>query len=391
MDYDYDVIIVGSGPAGISAAIRVRWVKTYLTVPCSVLILDTSEIGGLSNWKGVNVTGPSWAYSNERLSEIFRNDINNLSIDSKKEEVLDVDLDNDVKIVKTSRNEYRCLSLIISTGMKKITNEKDFIGKGLNFVSRGYGYTLEKFKKLFEENEGKRILVIGTEKSENLRQLFNELNKNRNELIYITEPETTVLRFFGTDRLEGIEVLENGTEKRIKCDEAIVDFNSYELKPTSTSFLNKHNLLDDKGFVKTEKNQKTSIPGVFAAGDVTGYPSNFGKAIGQGIVAGLEAYRYVFKKKFNEEPNLFAFYPKDFMIAINHSEIPKITKLDLKPKILTKLDDPILRELQINGVAKSFDGKHTLKEILSIHDIKEGKLLDTVNSLIRKKKMTVHI
>ncbi|MGC4070420.1 MAG: FAD-dependent oxidoreductase [Polyangiaceae bacterium] len=98
-----------------------------------------------------------------------------------------------------------------------------------------------------------------------------------------------------------LECLEN-------VDLLVMDFLSLEARPSRTVVAAGLEL-DERGFIVVDRCGRTSIPGLFAAGDATGMPACVAKAIGEGVVAGFEAYRWVYRDKFAAEPQLFAYYP----------------------------------------------------------------------------------
>jgi hypothetical protein len=142
---------------------------------------------------------------------------------------------------------------------------------------------------------------------------------------------------------------------------------------------------------------KTSIPGVYAAGDVTGLYATVGRSIGDGIVAGFSAYRYLFNLKFNCEPCLFAYAAQDVKITPGFKDLPRPEK-NLRPKLLVSAAGAArLAEeygAERNGTAvflNSCTGIKTIAEHLADTTLDENTLFSFIEFLLTKKAIALHL
>jgi thioredoxin reductase (NADPH) len=301
----YDVIMVGAGPSALSAAI-------YTTrEDISTLLVEKGVIGGLAAITDVVENYPGFAkgVSGLELAQSFQRQAERFGAQIELGEVRDIKRTGNNILVETENNQHQTRAVLIATGSdyKKlgIPGEKAFYGRGVHYCATCDGAFYR----------GKKIVVVGGG------------NSAAQEALFLTKFSPSIDMLVRGDNLRASDIL----QKRLKLNKAItIHFNTTTdeiietdqkvsfvtgtdklknqkvkfpadgvfvfigLKP-NTDFLNQTAIeLDDVGFIKTDENLMTSMPGVFASGDVrSGANMQIASAIGEGATAALKIRQYL--------------------------------------------------------------------------------------------------
>lgn len=280
-----DTIIIGAGPAGISASLYIK------RAGLDVLVLYKDD-GTLEKVHQIDNYYGTPEISGEHLAELGRKQAETLGVEIKKEEVVEIEYDyeNNFFIVKGDRI-YKSKSVILATGTSRntlrIQGLKELEGKGISYCA-----VCDAF---FYRN--KDVAIIG-----NGKYAINEINHLKNvvnSIVLLTEgnqpPETRgdvevvtkrVARFEGKDKLENI-VFEDNSKRNVEG--VFIALGT----AGANDFGKKLGLNIKNNNIIINENMQTSMPGVFACGDCTGGLLQISKAVYEGAKAGLAVINYI--------------------------------------------------------------------------------------------------
>ena len=301
----YDLIVVGSGPAGLTAALYTA------REGIETLVIERGGVGGqaavtecLDNFPGFpeGVTGSEFADRLKQQAERFGVEI------LSAQEVTGVDTDDDYRIVRTADgNEYRAYAVLLALGSTyrrlEVPGEEDFLGAGVHFCATCDG-------AFYRDRE---VLVVGGGNSAGEEGIF--LTKFASKVTIATRdpglsaskvivekveenpkidviPNSSPVEFRGDGKLATVVLKDTVTGDLREVHPAGV-FVFIGLTP-NTGIVEGQVEMDERGFIRTDMALQTNVPGIFAAGDCReGSTKQAASAAGEGAAVALAIRRYI--------------------------------------------------------------------------------------------------
>lgn len=299
----YDVIIVGGGPAGITAAIYTarRFLKT---------LVITKEPGGqvvktpnIENYPGFDlISGPE-------LAEKFINQAKKFGAEIVFDEVTHLDEKDSEFIVSGQKEKYQSKSIILAFGKVprklSIPGENEFKGRGVSYCST-CDAPFFKNKIVAVNGGGNSALDAALLLSKTAKKVYliHRRNEFRAEMILINKVKSAknveiitgaiIEKIEGDQVVKSIIIKQNSRERKIKIDGLFIEIGYI----VEDGLIKKFIEMDEKNQIKVTKDHSTSREGVFAAGDLTN--SHYKQIVisaGEGAIAGLSAAKYIDGKK----------------------------------------------------------------------------------------------
>ncbi|GLI52882.1 NAD(P)/FAD-dependent oxidoreductase [Thermodesulfovibrio yellowstonii] len=296
----YDVVIVGGGPAGLTAGVYAARANL------KTLILDKSKTAGALAYASLieNYPGMERPLTGKELLERIRAQALSFGVEYREEQVVGVDLVSETKEVITMSGSYKGKTVIIATGSMgrkpTIKGEGELLGRGVSYCAvcdapffRGktvavIGDSEEAVKEAVYLTEFTELCYLVTSSSKLKVEESHPVFTNSKIKILTGY---TIKEIVGTDFVTGLKISKEGVEQTLEVNGVFVFIQGSQ---PITDFLGETLKVDERGFIVVDNFMQTSIPGVFAAGDVASpHVRQVVIACAQGAVAALSAEKYI--------------------------------------------------------------------------------------------------
>ncbi len=298
----YDVIIIGGGPAGLTAAIYTGRAKL------KTLVLEAAMLGGNAGQTDLidNYPGFPFGISGSDLMENFLKQAERFGTEIRIEEVIGIDESPGGKRVITNQGEYLARAVIITVGARRreleVEGEKEYLGRGVSYCATCDGAFFQDYP----------VAVVGGGDSAVKEALYLADIASQVYLIHRREGfranQTAVDKMRANDK---IELKLNKVVKRIEGEGMMQNLILQDVKTGEEESLQVEGLFvsiglvaaadfieglleTEDGYIVTNKNMATSVPGIFAAGDIRVKTARqVATAVGDGALAGIAVTEYL--------------------------------------------------------------------------------------------------
>ncbi|MBI4318065.1 MAG: FAD-dependent oxidoreductase [Chloroflexi bacterium] len=294
----YDIIILGAGPAGLSAAIYCTRGRARTLVVGDLASSRTSKAHLIDNYFGFpeGISGP-------QLMQLGIDHVTRFGGEVISGEVVAIRTTEQFEVELATGAAQQAKAVILATGVSSkpsgIAREEEFVGKGVSYcascdafffrnrpvavVGEGNYAAKEVFELLPQTRQ--ITLVSHNHSFEIAPNLVTELSKR--EVVLVTD---RIVEFVGDDVLEGLRL---GSGQVVSCDGAFLALGT----ASSLDFARTLGLQMEGNYIAIDKSGRTNLPGIFAAGDCTGPPLQIAKAVGEGCAAATAALAFIRGKR----------------------------------------------------------------------------------------------
>lgn len=272
----YDVLVIGGGPAGLSAALNVRARGRSVLV-----VTNPPEENPLWRAERVDNYLGMGAVSGSQMLSDMRAQAEAAGAEFLTGRALNASYMMDSWYVSVGSDMYNARAVVLSGGVargKKFPGEQEFLGRGVSYCATCDGMLYR----------GRSVAVLGF--SDSARKEADFLQSIGCTVSYFHRPKSCSIA--GGDTVETVTC--DGVTEAVDC--------VFILRPTMAPTDLFPGLATDNGYVTVDRRMTTNLPGLFAAGDCTGGPLQVAKAVGEGLIAGQSAAAFAVEVERKNRP-----------------------------------------------------------------------------------------
>lgn len=304
MSHDYECVIIGGGPAGLTAGIYCARSKI------KTLLIEKENFGGQIALTDLveNYPGFPEGISGKELSLRMKKQAEKFGLNIIKNEAINLYMDGEEKIVSLKNGEnIRTLAVILALGVKhrrlNVPGEKEFINRGVSYCATCDGPLFEGMdvavigggdsavqESLFLSKFCNRVYVVHRRDKLRAKEYLQERMFSNKRIIFL--PNRTVERIEGKDYVERVILFnkESGEYEKLSVNGVFIFIG---MEP-NTEIVKGKIELDERGYIITDGRMRTNVKGVFAVGDCrSGSTGQVAVAVGEGCIAGIETESYL--------------------------------------------------------------------------------------------------